>query len=93
MELKSEFARVWVELDTSGNGPRLLIQDLKTAKRIYLDPLELETLAWMRHEDLAPFLDPGHRRWRDDVVEDADHLMAGEDPVRDLPFGKGWPGA
>ena len=72
MELKSEFARVRVELDTSGNGPRLLVQDLKTGKAIYLDPLELETLAWMRHEDLAAFLDPGHRRWRDEGGEDVD---------------------
>ncbi len=72
MELKSEFARVRVELDTSGNGPRLLVQDLKTAKTIYLDPLELETLAWMQHEDLEPFLDPAHRRWRDDGREDVD---------------------
>jgi hypothetical protein len=93
MELKSEFAHVRVELDESGNGPRLLVQDLKTARTLYLDPLELETLAWMCHEDLAPFLDPAHRRWRDDVLEDRDDLSGSQDPGPGLPFGRGWPGA
>jgi hypothetical protein len=80
MELKSEFARVRVELDTSGNGPRLLVQDLKTSKTLYLDPLELETLAWMRHEDLAQFLDPAHHRWGDEDGYDIDKLLAETEP-------------
>ena len=64
MELVSEFARVRVERDDSGNGPRLMILDLRTGMTVYLDPLELETLAWMRHEDFTRFLDPAFRRGR-----------------------------
>lgn len=65
MELRSEFAHVRVEVDTTANGPRLMIQDIKTGATTYLDPLELETLAWMRHADLAPLLNPALSRWGD----------------------------
>ena len=64
MELKSEFARVRVELDEAGNGPRLMIEDMKTGQRMFLDPLELESLAWASHSELAPFLNPAVR-WDD----------------------------
>ena len=59
MELESEFGHVQVELDNSANGSRLMIKDLKSGQTIYLDPLELEGLAWARHGDLAALLDPG----------------------------------
>ena len=58
MRLISEFAVVEIERDDSGNGPRLLIRDARTGQCIYLDPLELATLAWARHEDLLPLMDP-----------------------------------
>jgi hypothetical protein len=64
MQLRSEFAHVRLELDTSGNGPRLRIEDLKTGKVGYLDPLELECLAWAKHRELEPLLDPSSTRWR-----------------------------
>jgi len=59
MILKSEFAKVTVELDESANGPRLMIRDEFSQRAIYLDPLELASIAWLDHEDLAPFVDPG----------------------------------
>lgn len=65
MELKNEFAAVSVEQDHSGNGPRLKIRDAHTGKAVFLDPLELESLAWARHEDLAALLDPSLGRWSD----------------------------
>ncbi len=65
MELKSEFAHVRVTIDSSGNGPRLKIEDIKTGQAMFLDPLELETLAWLRHEDLRSFMDPSSGRWMD----------------------------
>lgn len=74
-ELRNEFAYVSVELDESSNGPRLKITDLRTGQVAYLDPLELESLAWSTHQDLAPLLDPSYRRWPgsgDDVDYD-DH--------------------
>ena len=58
MILKSEFAKVTVELDNAGNGPRLMIRDDFSQRAIYLDPLELAGIAWLNHEDLAPFVDP-----------------------------------
>jgi len=63
MELKSEFAGVVVELDKLGNGPRLMIRDIRTGKTNYLDPLELEALAWVSHDQLEPFLNPSITRW------------------------------
>ena len=65
MELRNEFAHVRVEVETAGNGPRLKIEDVKTGVSTYLDPLELESLAWMRHADLSPLLNPSQGRWRD----------------------------
>ena len=62
--LQSEFARVLVKMDTSANGVRLMIQDLRTGKVGYLDPLELECLAWANHRDLAPLLHPSLTRWK-----------------------------
>jgi len=59
MRLSSEFAAVEIARDDCGNGPRLMIRDLQTGQEIYLDPLELAALAWTRHEDLLPLLDPG----------------------------------
>ena len=59
LQLNSEFAAVEVERDDSGNGPRLLIRDLRSGQCVFLDPLELSALAWVRHEELLPFLDPG----------------------------------
>jgi hypothetical protein len=74
MELRSEFAEVRVELDTTGNGPRLKILDIRTGMMNFLDPLELESLAWSRHEDLAQILDPSYSRWKDaeEPREDSD---------------------
>lgn len=66
MMLRSEFANVMVELDDGANGPRLKIYDIKGQKGIYLDPLELESLAWVEHDDLAVIIDPSFRRWVDE---------------------------
>jgi hypothetical protein len=59
MKLSSEFAAVEIARDDGGNGPRLRIRDMQTGQEIFLDPLELAALAWARHEELLPFLDPG----------------------------------
>jgi hypothetical protein len=54
--LTSEFATVRVSVDTSANGPRLLVEDLESGEGVFLDPLELasfchagdeERLAWL----------------------------------------------
>ena len=58
MILSSEFASVEIELDDRGNGPRLMIRDARNGRSVFLDPLELAALAWVRHEELLPFLDP-----------------------------------
>lgn len=64
--LTSEFAAVEVDRDDNGNGPRLLIRDLRSGRSVRLDPLELAALASARHDELAPFLDPARldRNWR-----------------------------
>lgn len=58
LRLASEFAAVEIARDDRGNGPRLMIRDSRSGRSIYLDPLELAALAWTRHEELAPLLDP-----------------------------------
>lgn len=67
--IRNEFAHVSIDLDLSANGPRLRVQDLRGGKEMFLDPLELEALAWATHGDLEEILDPSHRRWKDDETE------------------------
>jgi hypothetical protein len=64
MTLRNEFASVRVERNDDGNGPRLLIEDLKSGRQRYLDPLQLETLVWIPDEEWKGFLDPSSSRWR-----------------------------
>lgn len=59
IQLNNEFAAVEIDRDDNGNGPRLMIRDLRSGRCVFLDPLELAALAWTRHDDLLPFLDPG----------------------------------
>lgn len=56
--LRNEFARVAVRLDHAANGDRLVVTDLNSGRRIYLDPLELERLANAQHRDLALLVAP-----------------------------------
>ncbi|MCW3016446.1 MAG: hypothetical protein JWO02_3538 [Solirubrobacterales bacterium] len=66
-ELSSEFASVQLTIDHDGNGPRLRIEDLRTGHVGFLDPLELETLAWLPEGALHKLLDPSLLRWRGDA--------------------------
>ena len=43
----SEFAQISVNFDTSGNSPRLRLEDLRSGRVRYLDALELETIIWL----------------------------------------------
>ena len=63
--LESEFASVRLEVDEDANGPRLRIEDLRTGQVGFLDPLELETLAWLPEGEMQKLLDPSANRWRD----------------------------
>ena len=65
IELASEFAWVSVERDVEANGPRLKVCDKRTGMSVFLDPLELEALAWMGHEELVSFLAPAFTRPRE----------------------------
>jgi hypothetical protein len=62
----SEFAQVAVRLDGTANGVRLRLEDLRTGRVRYLDALELETIVWLRDEQLGRLMDPSADRWRDD---------------------------
>lgn len=61
--LRSEFAVVSVHLVGPHGRQRLRVEDLRTRQAIELDAIELESIAWSRHGDLAPHLDPSATRW------------------------------
>lgn len=65
--LDSEFARIKVDIDGSGRGPRLHLTDLRTGFERWFDPLEVETLMWLPDEHLKVLLDPSSDRWREDI--------------------------
>jgi hypothetical protein len=73
----NEFAEVSVSFDTTGNAPRLCLEDLRTGRVRYLDALELETIIWLPDYQLAALLDPSHSRWRG---EDTDNKDPGNRP-------------
>lgn len=56
--LKNEYASVKVTVDTAGKGTRLKVEDLSSGTHIYLDPIELQALAWATREDLSVFTRP-----------------------------------
>lgn len=62
--VRNEFGIVAVELCGPPGRERLRIEDLRTHATVELDALELESLAWCTHGDLAAFLDPGKTRWQ-----------------------------
>lgn len=64
--LDSEFARIMIDVDTSGRGPRLHLTDLRTGFERWFDPLEVETLMWLSDAHLKRLLDPSSERWRED---------------------------
>ena len=78
-EVTSEFASVGLSIDHDANGPRLRVEDLKTGHVGYLDPLELETLAWLPEGALRKFLDPSFHRWRDEPSGEEAGVPAVED--------------
>lgn len=60
--LANEFAAVRISLDTSGNGPRLLVEDLDSQDRIFLSPLELACFCEATSEDRDDWLRVGNYR-------------------------------
>ncbi len=68
----SEFGNVSVGVDRSANGPRLMLRDNRSGKASYFDPLELESLVWCEHEQLAEILDPSRTRWPSEIHENGD---------------------
>jgi hypothetical protein len=57
--LANEFATVRVSLDTRGNGPRLLVEDVEDGSKIWLSPLELASLCLATPEDRVDWLRVG----------------------------------
>jgi hypothetical protein len=64
--LKNEFAHVRIKKDISAKGVRLLVEDVRTGKINFFDPLELECLAWTEHKELNDLLNPSLTRWKPD---------------------------
>lgn len=61
--VRSEFATIGVQVSDRKLGQCIVITDLRTGKSLMLDPLELESLAWSRHSDLEPLVNPATSRW------------------------------
>ena len=62
--LRNEFGSVAIEVCGPPGRQRLRISDMRGHASVDLDPLELESLAWATHGDLAALLDPGLTRWQ-----------------------------
>lgn len=81
IELANEFAVVHVRQVHTHNGVRLEIASPRLGRRIRLDPVELESLTWQRHEVFSGFLEtPFGPEAEVEADEDAD-LDADGDPA------------
>ncbi|MBM7369198.1 hypothetical protein [Gordonia hydrophobica] len=60
--LINEFAAARVTLDSSGNGDRLLVEDLESGDFIFLSPLELVSLCLATPDDREDWLRVGNYR-------------------------------
>lgn len=72
LTVRNEFAAVQLRVCDSGDRARLRIEDLRTHQAVELDPVELETLAWSTHAELATLLDPSNSRWPRDAHRDGE---------------------
>ena len=61
-DLVNEFAAVRVSLDVSGNGPRLLVENLDGGEQVFLCPLELASFTLATPEDREDWLRVGNYR-------------------------------
>ena len=58
-DLVNEFAAVRLSLDVSGNGPRLLVEDLEGGEQVFLCPLELASFTLATPEDREEWVQGG----------------------------------
>lgn len=56
--IRNEFGAAAVRVDDGANGPRLCVCDQASGSTIYLDPLELTSLARSRHAMLESLMIP-----------------------------------
>lgn len=56
--VESEFASVYVAVERTINGTRVVIRSKATGRSISLDALELEGLTWCETDDLLWLVDP-----------------------------------
>jgi hypothetical protein len=61
-DLVNEFAAVRLSLDVTGNGARLLVEDLESGAHIFLCPLELSSFTLATPEDREDWLRVGAYR-------------------------------
>ncbi len=59
--LHNEFAAISVSVDLTGNGPRLRLEDHRSERVRFVDPLELEGLVWASDDLLRRLVDPSER--------------------------------
>ena len=77
--LANEFAAVRISLDTTGNGPRLQVEDQETGDSIFLSPLELACLCLATPEDRLEWMRVGaYRDERKALVNDAKQVPVDE---------------
>jgi hypothetical protein len=58
----NEFASVRVSVDSRANGVRLLVEDVESGRRVFLDPLELASFCIASEADRVAWLRVGPYR-------------------------------
>ena len=64
--LANEFGSAHVRIDRGANGARLVVEDPRSGARVFLDPFELQCLAYLTARDIKEFMRPSFQE-RDDL--------------------------
>lgn len=84
-KLSNEYATIWLELDRTGNSPRIVVHSLRDHEQVELDPMSLALLCHLDTEMLGLLADiakdGGARRefhaWREALRAEQARVQAG----------------
>ncbi|MCW2652758.1 MAG: hypothetical protein QOE41_3979 [Mycobacterium sp.] len=81
-DLVNEFAAVRLALDFTGNGPRLLVEDLESGNEVFLCPLELSSFTLATPEDREDWLRVGNYRGERNAAQVGRHDQPRGEPPK-----------
>lgn len=84
-KLANEYATIWLQVDRTGNGPRLVVHSLRDHEQVELDPMALGLMCHLDTEVLALLADIS----RDEGAREEFHIWMGAQRERQARAARG----